>query len=1750
MEDAVVIVGRGLAVPGALEAETFWGNIIAGRDEFAPPPAGRWVLPPDSCLPGPGMPAGPDQVSSLNGCFVHSLGLPANLSLPRDLVSALDPMFHLLLYAGYGAWSEAETETLDPARVSVICGNVLLPTSACARLGERFFADVDARRMHPLGLAQALDTQVGGLPAALLAQALGVGGGSYTLDAACASSLYALALGCDELRTRRVDAVVVGGLSRADALYTQMGFSALHALSRRGRCTPFDAQADGLVVGEGCAMFVLKRLRDAVTAGDRIYAAIAGIGLSNDTGGTLMAPDSEGQVRALQAAYRQANWHPHEVGLVECHGTGTPVGDAVEVQSLRATWRGCAPEASAVIGSVKGNIGHLLTGAGAAGLFKVLLALEHEVLPPTAGFETSHESLDLGPFEILAAARAWPPPPGHPRRAAVSAFGFGGINGHVLLEQWNVGAPSALTPRTHRAATTSIPEPIAVVGLGAHFGPWSTRAEVTRRFSETPPGPERGRPHTPNNWFGHPAANAHPGHYIEGFEIAAVGLRIPPRELVDSLPQQLLALKVVAEALADADIAVEQPNPRCGVFLGTGLDLNTTNFTTRWEALANRGAADAGPSLTANRTMGSLGSISASRVARAFRAGGPSFTVSSAETSGLTALDLAARALRHGSIDVAIVAAVDLAGDPRAVLARAAVHTPAQADTQPLAALPIGEGAGAAVLMRAADATQLGKPQYAEITAIERRTDAIHSLCGAPGGSCNADLGQVEDTLAYATAQKLGHCGTAHGMATFVHAIFLLSADADIPRPVSFTVGSALGSSASLALRAPPNSTSRPLPDPSPPAPAVGHGPVPTKGHELRFENRPNPRANAPAKHPQLAPVTIAAPLRAPGAAGSPPQVLGLAEHIGRAALGAGTAHARFLALAAEMHQTIARLATVPQPSAWPHPAPSGDTLSGRNFGATIGTAVAPPRVFQPGTSRDPEGRSELDRKACLEFAVGRVANVLGPRFAAVDELPSRVRLPDEPLMLVDRIVCIDARPESLEPGRVVTEHDVHPGSWYIDAGRVPTCIAVEAGQADLFLSAYLGIDSQTQGLAVYRLLDAAVTFGAGLPRAGAVLRYDIRITRFFRLGPMHMFRFEFDASADGVPLMQMRDGCAGFFSAEDLAAGRGLIEAPSPRAADAGRAASVDWNLAARPRGVESFDEASLDALRGGQLGDCFGDNARAHSSEHYVPLPGGRMRLVHRITALDGDGGRFGNGLIVGEADIAGDEWFLTCHFIDDEVMPGTLMYECCLHTLRVYLLRYGWTSGDPGIDGIKPDLWFEPIPGITSRLRCRGQVTEATNTVQYEIHIKSLDYGPDGSPKAIADAVMCADHRPIVHMENLCIRLRGATQAGLSQAWSSARRTAVSTHDLPSVVFSHAQVLEFASGMPSKAFAAFGSLGRRYAPFDTGRTLARLPRPPFNFIHRVTRTEACEPGVLAARGKATAAFDAHHDDWYFDTYRDHAMPYAVLMEVGLQACGWLAAFMGSALDSSTDLAFRNLEGSARMHARLLRPAPGHRRTLETDVELLEVSQAAQMIIERFRFCIRDGATKILGGETTFGFFTAAALAHQSGIANPEVHRSPEVAPRNLPTSHRQRLLLHAVPQGRLEMLETLDFYDPRGGSEGLGLLRASARVDSNRWYFEAHFYQDPVCPGSLGLEAFLQLVRIPAIYRWGDRLDLQVDSRADHQWWYRGQILPSNQRYTVEVTVTGIDDATRTLEASGLLSVDGLPIYRMEHFFLTAD
>ncbi|MEM1007729.1 MAG: type I polyketide synthase, partial [Myxococcota bacterium] len=724
-----------------------------------------------------------------------------------------------------------------------------------------------------------------------------------------------------------------------------------------------------------------------------------------------------------------------------------------------------------------------------------------------------------------------------------------------------------------------------------------------------------------------------------------------------------------------------------------------------------------------------------------------------------------------------------------------------------------------------------------------------------------------------------------------------------------------------------------------------------------------------------------------------------------------------------------------------------------------------------------------MDRQACLTYARGKIGDVWGERFAFIDHYPTRVRLPDEPLMLVDRVTALEGEPFSLSSGRIVTEHDVRPRAWYLDQDRIPTCVAVESGQADLMLSGHLGIDAITKGLAVYRLLDAQIIFHGPLPRVGETLEHDIRIERFFKHDNTYLFRFAFDTRVQGQTRLSMRQGCAGFFTEAELADGKGVV------------LTEKEWGF--QQQGIlptepfrwhhphrKKLERQHICALTAGDLSILYGDQARSLRLQAPATLPGTQhpyMQLLHRIVEIDPQGGRFGIGKIVSEMDIQPEDWFLTCHFIDDQVMPGTLMYECCLHTLRVYLISLGWI-------GENEQVAWEPVPGIASKLRCRGQVIPSTQNVRYEVHLKEIGFRPE--PFAIADTLMFADGRPIVLVQDMSIQLTGSSAHALQALWGSRVPTSPkmlqpitvqerarlphsitpkSTYEHDALLYTHDQIMEYAIGSPSLCF------GPEFQVFDQDRFLARLPNPPYLFMDGVTHLE----GTCAQMKEGTRVisfYDVPEQAWYFEDEQSQIMPYAILLEIALQPCGWMAAYMGSALTSDRDLHFRNLGGKAQLH----RPVHRHTGRLYVDNTCTQIAQSGDMIIQYYSLSVYDAQGPIYTGTTYFGFFTQSALAEQVGLRNtkPILPQTWEEHAQTFPMPD-----LYPFAKGNIKMMDQIQVVTQAEHPSYRQHLRGKKYVQAEDWFFKAHFYQDPVWPGSLGLEAFLQLLKVAAAERWGE-------------------------------------------------------------------
>ena len=453
----LAIIGIGCLFPGAADPVTYWANIREGIDAITDIPATHWKV--DEYFDQ--NQKSPDRTYGRRGGFISPVAFnPLEFNIPPNILEAIDTSQLLGLVAAGQALRDAgygPERDYDRSRASVILGvtgamELVIPLGARlghprwrAALKEAGVADAVADDVVQRIADSYVDWQENSFPGLLgnvvagrISKQYDLGGTNCVVDAACASSFSALHLAGMELATGKADMVVTGGIDTFNDIFMYMCFSKTPALSPTGDAKPFDAAADGTILGEGLGIVVVKRLADAERDGDRIYAVIRGIGSSSDgRGDAIYAPSAGGQKKALNDAYQRAGVTPESIGLIEAHGTGTKVGDAVEVKALREVY-GEALNPWCALGSVKAQIGHTKAAAGAAGLIKSALALHHKVIPPTIKITTPQSEVTAGstPFYLTSEKRPWLSFDGMPRRAAVSAFGFGGSNFHTVLEEY------------------------------------------------------------------------------------------------------------------------------------------------------------------------------------------------------------------------------------------------------------------------------------------------------------------------------------------------------------------------------------------------------------------------------------------------------------------------------------------------------------------------------------------------------------------------------------------------------------------------------------------------------------------------------------------------------------------------------------------------------------------------------------------------------------------------------------------------------------------------------------------------------------------------------------------------------------------------------------------------------------------------------------------------------------------------------------------------------------------------------------------------------------------------------------------------------------------------------------------------------------------------------------------------------------------------------------------------------------------
>ncbi len=458
----IAVVGLSAFFADAKNIEEYWNNIVEARDSIIDVPKSRWEL--DDYYDAD--PFSPDKTYCKVGGFLPNIDFnPLEFGLPPNILEVTDVSQLLSLVAardafedaGYGKDSPKFTKELKE-KTGVILG---------VGGGQKLITPLVARLQYPVwkkalrasGIAEedipriiekmskayigwnenSFPGMLGNVISGRITNRFDLGGINSVVDAACAASLSAVKMALSELVEGRCDMMLTGGVDTDNSIFMYMSFSKTPAFSRSGKISPFSETGDGMLIGEGIGMLVLKRLADAERDGDKIYSVIKGIGSSSDGRfKSVYAPRPSGQALAMGRTYEDAAYPPSTVGLIEAHGTGTGAGDPTEFTSMGMVFgKDNERKQHIALGSVKSQIGHTKAAAGAAGMIRAALALHHKVLPPTLNVTAPNPKFDIKntPIYLNTQTRPWFKD-NYPRRASLSAFGFGGINVHIAMEEY------------------------------------------------------------------------------------------------------------------------------------------------------------------------------------------------------------------------------------------------------------------------------------------------------------------------------------------------------------------------------------------------------------------------------------------------------------------------------------------------------------------------------------------------------------------------------------------------------------------------------------------------------------------------------------------------------------------------------------------------------------------------------------------------------------------------------------------------------------------------------------------------------------------------------------------------------------------------------------------------------------------------------------------------------------------------------------------------------------------------------------------------------------------------------------------------------------------------------------------------------------------------------------------------------------------------------------------------------------------
>ncbi|MCK6263538.1 3-hydroxyacyl-[acyl-carrier-protein] dehydratase FabA [Vibrio sp. ZSDE26] len=843
-----------------------------------------------------------------------------------------------------------------------------------------------------------------------------------------------------------------------------------------------------------------------------------------------------------------------------------------------------------------------------------------------------------------------------------------------------------------------------------------------------------------------------------------------------------------------------------------------------------------------------------------------------------------------------------------------------------------------------------------------------------------------------------------------------------------------------------------------------------------------------------------------------------------------------------------------------------------------------------------------------VEYAEGDIANVFGPDYAIIDNYSRRVRLPTTDYLLVSRVTKLNATVNEYKPSTMTTEYDIPVDAPYLVDGQIPWAVAVESGQCDLMLISYLGIDFENKGERVYRLLDCTLTFLGDLPRGGDTLRYDISINSFARNGDTLLFFFSYECFVGDKMILKMDNGCAGFFNDEELADGKGVIHTEDEIKARKLATKKRFEPILHCPK--TQFDNQSLRHLLTANIVECFGPTHQSDRHQPSLCFSSEKFMMIEKVSRVEPQGGTWGLGLIEGHKQLEPEHWYFPCHFKDDSVMAGSLMAEGCGQLLQFYMMHLGMhtlvqngrfqplenapqqvrcrgqvlpQSAELTYRMEVTEIGLSPRPYAKANIDIllNGKVIVDFQNLGVMIredeectrYIGSGDYVvTDETTVPYAKTASTASSSVKAVVADKSVSQQASENAPLMAQVPDLETApnkgviplqhveAPATPDYPNrtpdtVPFTPYHMFEFATGDIEKCFGPDFSIYRGMIP----------PRTPCGDLQLTTRVVDIKGkrGDFKKPSSCIAEYEVPANAWYFDeNSHESLMPYSVLMEISLQPNGFISGYMGTTLGfPGEELFFRNLDGSGKM----LRNVDLRGKTITNDSRLLSTVMMGTNIVQSFSFELSTDGVPFYEGTAVFGYFKGAALKDQLGLDNGKVtqpwhvdnNRTPDVSIDlldktsryfNAPVSATGVEQTHyKLAGGRLNFIDNVQITSD-GGKSGLGYLYAERTIDPSDWFFQFHFHQDPVMPGSLGVEAIIELMQTYALNK-----DLgagflnpkfgQIQSEV--KWKYRGQINPLNKQMSLDVHITAIkdEDGKKIIVGDANLSKDGLRIYELK-------